>query len=181
MKRLVRKEKGFGIHGHSKLTVWEKGFLPNCMSHGMTLKESQKAGYGLGMDVEVLDVDNLIVTEGLQLVGDILAGDDASSLTYHSIGTGTATPVAGNTTLSTEVGRKSWASTLRSSQQVTFSVFYTAAQSTFAIEECGVFGGTSAGTALNSGRLFSRYLQSYDNSGGLNDLTFDYIIEVSKV
>lgn len=181
MRKFIKKESGFSMHGHSTLTIWEKGFLPNCMSQGMTLAESKKAGYTLGMDVEVLDIDNLIVTEGLQLVGDILGGDDASSLTYHCIGTGTATPIVGNTSLNTEVARKAWASTIRSSQEVTFSVFYTAAQSTFAIEECGVWGGTAAGTALTSGRLFSHYLQSYDNSGGLNDLTFDYIIEVTAV
>lgn len=181
MKRLIKREPGFGLHGHSTLTAWTKGFLPDCIAQGMSLHEAQKVGRDLGMVVEVLDTDNLIVTEGLQLVADILGGDDASSLTYHGLGTGTATPVAGNTVLGTEVKRKAWASTLRSSQEMTFSVFYTAGESTYSIEECGVFGGVSAGTALDSGRLFSRYLQSYDNSGGLNDLTFDYILEVSKV
>jgi hypothetical protein len=178
MTNLVHKSKGMSFKGHSTLTIWKAGFLPDLMSNGYTLREAMELGREAGMEVDVLDTDNLIVTAGLQLTADILGGDDASSLTYHAIGTGTAIPVAGDTILSTEVGRKAWASTVRSGAEVTFSAFYSAAQSTYALEECGVWGGTTAGTALNSGRFFSHYLQSYDNSGGLNDLTYDYILTV---
>lgn len=170
---------GLKLKGKSTLRIWEPGFLPDLMSNGYTMKEAQELGLDAGMGVEVCTVENLITTEGLQLAGDILANDDDSWLAYHCIGTGTAIPLTGDTLLATEVSRKAWSSTVRSGQEVTFSAFYSAAQSTYAVEECGIFGGTTAGTALDSGRLFSHYLQSYDNSSGANDLTFDYALTVS--
>ena len=147
------------LGGYSTLRVWERG----------------KAG--VSKPVYESTVHNLIVTSGKVLVADLLIGDVTTGLTYHAIGTGTDSPAVGDTTLTSEQERKAFTTRTNSSNEITLSCFYTAAQSTYNIKECGIFGGAASAVA-DSGTLFSHYLQSYDNSGGTYDLTFDYVLTI---
>ena len=124
--------------------------------------------------------NNLIVTVGKNLVGDMLidtAGYD-TGLTYHAIGSDNTAVAAGDTTLTVEEARKVITSKTRVLNEITLSTFYTAAESTYAIEEAGIFGHSTATGAADSGVLFSHYLVSFDNSGGLYDLTFTYVLTI---
>ena len=146
------------------------------MGIGMDLKEAQAAAYPEHA-VHVNYVDNLIVTVGKALAADILI-DQELGLSYHEIGTDATAPAAGDTDLTTSVERKIWTSRSRSANVLTLSVFYTSTDSTYSILEAGVWGGTMATATKGTGTLFSHYLQTYDNSGGLVDLTFDYNLTV---
>jgi hypothetical protein len=128
-------------------------------------------------EVIVREGKNTIVTVGKGLVGDMLidtSGFD-TGLTYQAIGTGASAPAIGDTALTAEVARLAITSKTRSSNVLTLSTFFPAAQSAYNIEEAGVFGHSTASATLGSGVLFSHWLVSFDNSSGLYDLTFDYI------
>jgi hypothetical protein len=168
---------GIHIQGRSILRAWHPGVLQHYMAQERTLWAAEKLAFRHLAFESV--VNNLVVTTGKQLVGDILVDVESTGLTYHAIGTGTATPAIGNTQLGAEVKRKVWTARSRSGPSVDLSVFYLAAESTYYIKEAGVFGGSTASSTANSGTLFSRYLQSYDNSGGTYDLTFDYTVTFS--
>jgi hypothetical protein len=121
---------------------------------------------------------NLIVTAGKQLVADMLkdtSGYD-TGLTYQAIGTDDTAPAITDTALGTESARKAITSKTRSGNELTFSTFFTAAESTYTIASAGVFGHSTASATPDSGVLFSHWLVSFDNSGGLYDLTLDYIL-----
>jgi len=129
---------------------------------------------------KVMEGENLIVTVGKNLVGDMLidvAGYD-TGLTYQAIGTDSTAPVVGDTTLGTESSRKAITAKSRLVNVITLSTFFTAAECTAAIEEAGVFGHSTAGAGADSGVLFSHWLVSFDNSGGVYDLTFDYVLTI---
>ena len=132
-----------------------------------------------GKVLDVIDIDNLIVTVGKELVGRMLideAGYD-TGLTYCAIGTNAAVPLVINTLLGTEVARKAITSKTRASNIITLSTFFTGAESTFNIKEAGIFGHDADGTP-NTGDLFARALLAYDNSGATADITIDWIITI---
>ena len=123
---------------------------------------------------------NLIVTVGKSLMGDMLideAGYD-TGLTYQAIGSDNTAPAIGDTVLAVEEARKAITSKSRATNEITYSTFFTAAESTYAIEEAGIFGHSTAGAGADSGVLFSHWLVSFDNSGGLYDITIDYVLTI---
>ena len=122
--------------------------------------------------------NNLVVTVGKELVCDLLLDIETAGLTYHAIGTFSGAPTLSNATLGTEVERKLWTSKTRTLNVITYTAFYLAAECTYNIAEVGVFGGAMASALSDSGVLFSRLLQSYDNSAGLVDLTFEYELTI---
>ena len=129
-----------------------------------------------GKIVAVVETENLVVTVGKGLVCDLLidASGYDTGITYCALGTGTNAPALGNTTLQTEAARKIMTSRTRAGSVMTFSTFFTAAQSTVNVKEVGLFGHSTAGAGANTGILFCRALMSYDNSGGNYDLTFSW-------
>jgi len=169
---------GLILKGRSVMRGWKAGVIPALLAQGMTLKQAQTEARRLGELIYERAVSNLIVTAGKGLVGDLMVDEESAGLAYHAIGTGTTTPSVSDTTLTTEVKRKLWASRDRTGNMVELSAFYPATECTYNIKEAGVFGGSTAGATPNSGTLFSHYLQSYDNSAGSVDLTFDYSVEI---
>jgi len=133
-----------------------------------------------GKVVKVIKSKNIICTVGKYLIGDMLIDKDGydTGLTYCAIGTGTTTPTATDTQLTTEAARKAITSKSRSGKEITLSTFFTAAQSSYNIKEAGIFGHSTAGTGANSGIIFNHFLSAYDNSAGNYDLTFDVIITI---
>lgn len=178
MKKNTYQDQDFGLYGSSILCAWEKGVIPELISKGLTLEQAKEKAADQGSLVLARLVTNLIVTDGKELVGDLLIDDETTGLTYHALGTDNTAPAVGDAALGAEETRKVWTSRTRSGAQITLSVFYTAAESTYAIKECGVFGGATASGVADSGILFSHYLQAYDNSEGNVDLTFDYILTI---
>ncbi len=127
-------------------------------------------------EVIVKEGENLIVNVGKYLVGDMLidrAGYD-TGLTYQAISENAAAPVPADTNLITEAGRKAITAKSRLLNVITYSTFFTAGESTFNIKKAGIFGHNATG-APGDGILCSAWLVSFDNTGGLFDLTFDLI------
>ena len=180
---LIMKEKSaIKFVGRSILMAWEPGLIPRLMAQGHTLRQAQQIAKQAGALKFRSTVTNLIVTTGLQMAIDWAIDVDAAGLTIHAIGTGTAAPALGDTTLGSEEERKLWSTRARVGTQGQFSVFYLGSESNYDLKEAGTFGGASAlvGTP-DSGKLWNRHLQPYDNSGGSpNDLTYDYEIDVQE-
>ena len=174
----MKQNDGIQLTGRSVLRGWKRGVLGALLARGMTLEQAQAEARRLGALVYERAVSNLVVTAGKGLVGDLMIDDESAGLAYHAIGTGTTTPAAGDTALETEVARKVWGSRERAGNTIYLSAFYPAAECAYYVKEAGVFGGSGASATPDSGTLFSHYLQSYDNSGGAVDLTFDYSVEI---
>ena len=122
---------------------------------------------------------NIVVTDGLEFIGDMLIDTSAvydTGLTYCAEGTENTAVAASDAALGTEAARKAITSRSRSGVVITLSTFFTAGEANDAIEEAGVFGGSGAGAGADSGVLFSHWLVSYDNSGTTSDITFDYVL-----
>ena len=173
--KTIRNE-GMALIGRSRLRAWKRGALREIMmaTGDSRLSHAQRIATIEGEKVHDDTISNLVVTVGLRLAGDLLIDAESNGIRYHELGTSSTAPVSGNTDLGTSVARRIWTSRVRVSNVLNFSVFYTAAQSTYAIEECGAWGGDDATATRGSGTLFSHYPQSFDNSQGLVDLTFDY-------
>lgn len=175
----VNMKDNFNVGGISKMSAWPAGIIQPMLDKGMTLTEAMIAVRKEVKPVYVNETHNLITTAGKALICDLLNGTETTGLTYHALGTGTATPVVGGTALTTEVVRRPIDSDEHTAlTQVTFSTFYTAAQSGYDTQEAGVFGGVSATSAADSGVMFCHYLQHYDNTAMLVDLTFEYALTI---
>ncbi len=166
----------FRLAGRSTLRTFPQGMVEYYLSRGLTLFEIHRMHGDLALFKDTRQ--NLIVSSGKSLVCDILIDDEPLGLTYHAIGTSDTVPAVGDVSLTAEVSRKTWASKSRLGNTASFGAFYLASESTFNVKECGVFGGSLATATPGSGALFSHYLQSYNNSGGTVDLTFEYELTV---
>jgi hypothetical protein len=136
-----------------------------------------------GEIMAVVKNHNIICNEGLQLIAAFAIDESATydaGITYCEIGTGNTAPAAANTTLTTYANRKAVTSKSRSNYEVTISTFFTAAQATYAIEEAGMWSGGDAAAGPATGLLFSHFLTSFNNSGGLYDITINYILTVAR-
>ena len=140
---------------------------------------------GTDIIAKVLEGHNLIVATGKALIGNMLIDAGAqwdTGLTYCALGSDNTAPAIGQTQLVNEGGgaamRKTITSKTKVVNEITLSTFFTAAQSTLAIEEAAIFGSSTADGTENSGVMFARWLVSFDNSGGLYDLTFDYVLTI---
>jgi len=129
--------------------------------------------------VIIIEGLNLITTVGKGLVGDMLidASGYDTGLTYQAIGTSNTAPTVSDTQLGAEAARKAVTSKSRSGNEITLSTFFTAAESSYNIQEAGIFGHDASSTP-NSGVLFSHWLVNFDNSSGAYDLTFDYVLTI---
>lgn len=178
----MKEKSTLKFTGRSILRAWEPGLIPKLVAQGYTLRQAQQIAKVTGALRYRSEVTNLIVTVGLRMAIDWAIDVEATGLTIHAIGTGTAAPALGDTTLGTEQERKLWSTRARIGTQGQFSVFYLGSESNYDLKEAGTFGGASAlvGTP-DSGKLWNRHLQPYDNSGGSpNDLTYDYEIDVQE-
>jgi hypothetical protein len=99
---------------------------------------------------QTLHVPNLVVTVGKTYIASRMVGTASTVMSHMAIGTGTATPVVGNTTLGTEAGRVSLSTFTASNNAVTATATFPAGTGTGAITEAGIFNasGTGAGTLL---------------------------------
>ena len=163
-KRLKHREKQFPFRENWRLTAYYAG----------TNKVAK-----------IITGQNLIVTAGKNMVGDMLIDAAAqwdTGLTYCALGSDNTAPAVGQTQLVNEGGggamRKTITSKTRVINEIALSTFFTAAQSTLAIKEAAIFGSSTAGAAVNSGVMFSRWLVSFDNSGALYDITIDYVLTI---
>jgi len=136
-----------------------------------------------GEIVATVETENIICNEGLQLFAGFSRDESATydtGLTYCETGTDDTTPAIGDTALGAFHHRNAITSDSRDDYDVTFSTFFTAAEATAAIEEAGIWGGGDAAAGEATGLLFAHWLASFDNSGGLYDITIKYILTIAR-
>ena len=136
-----------------------------------------------GEIVAVIETPNIICNEGLQLFAGFAIDESATydtGITYCEIGTDNTAPAAGDTTLGAYHSRKAITSRSRSNYEITCSTFFTAAESTAAIEEAGMWGGGDAAAGEATGLLVSHFLASFDNTGGAYDITITHVLTIAR-
>lgn len=103
-------------------------------------------------------VYNLVVDRGCETLAAFLAGETTytGGINYGALGSGITAVSAGDTTLATEVFRKTYASRSRSSKSTTIDYYFSKGDTNGTYNEFGCF---IAGTATaNSGQLYNRLL-----------------------
>lgn len=97
-----------------------------------------------------IKVPNLVVTAGKNYIASRMAGTASGVMSHMAIGTGTATPVVGNTALGTEVGRVGLGTVggTAANNTVTYTATFPAGTGTGAITEAGILNAASSGTML---------------------------------
>lgn len=94
------------------------------------------------------DVPNLVVTVGKNYIASRMASNSATVMSHMAIGTGTSSPVAGDTILGIEAGRVSLSSFSASTNAVTATATFPAGTGTGAITEAAILNASSDGTML---------------------------------
>ena len=99
---------------------------------------------------EAVKHPNLVVTVGKNYIANRMQSNSVQGvMNTMAIGTNSATPAVGNTTLGVEAGRVALASFSASGNQVTATATFPAGTGTGAITEAGIFNNsTSGGTML---------------------------------
>jgi hypothetical protein len=97
---------------------------------------------------QTLHVPNLVVTNGKNYIASRMVGTASTVMSHMAIGTGTATPVVGNSTLGTEAGRVALSSFTATANAVTATATFPAGTGTGAITEAGIFNASTSGALL---------------------------------
>ena len=115
-----------------------------------------------------------IVNSGHNLLADGLTGADNPKATYFALGTGTSTPTSTQTKLDNEIFRKK-VSSFSSGVSVGERLINCFISDTDAvgvdIEEVAVFGGNSATSLANSGKMIGRAKWKHNPKGNLESIT----------
>jgi hypothetical protein len=122
----------------------------------MNLQENLKAHGELTISVfdrsgnlkEAKKVPNLVVTVGKNYIASRMVGTASTVMSHMAIGTGTGTPIAGDTTLGTEAGRVALTAFTASTNTVTATATFPAGTGTGAITEAGILNNSSGGTLM---------------------------------
>jgi len=122
------------------------------MSEKMKIKDEVYAivEYKDGRKEIVKTIEDLVVNAGLNFYQQRMYSDTPTKMGYGAVGTGTNAPAAGDTTLQTEVLRKTLSVTTNPSTGVAhleFIVDYTEANG-YTLTEVGILNAASAGTML---------------------------------
>ncbi len=114
--------------------------------------------------VRQFTIENITTTVGRSVLAQRLSGTTTYTgvVNYGAIGTNSAAPAVGNTTLGTEIYRKALSSGTFLNNIAYIENFYTATEVSGTFEEYGFFiDGTGA---ANSGQLFNRFTQAITKS-----------------
>ena len=122
----------------------------------MNLQENLKAHGELTISVfdrsgnlkEAKKVPNLVVTVGKNYIASRMVGTSATVMSHMAIGTGTGTPIAGDTALGTEAGRVALTAFTASTNTVTATATFPAGTGTGAITEAGILNNSTGGTLM---------------------------------
>jgi len=119
-----------------------------------------------GEVIDVTEFHNLIVTIGLNMLRNFLAGTIADGkIKYMGVGNDGTPPVIGNIWLGNEVFRKALTSDSLPADGQYQTIFYLApADAVGWIREFGWFCGATAGAGFNTGIMISRVLYSRDKT-----------------
>ena len=127
---------------------------------------------------EERQVKNLVVSVGKTYIANRMQSNSVQSvMNTMAIGTSSATPAVGNTTLGVEAGRVALASFSASSNQVTATATFPAGTGTGAITEAGIFNPATAGAA--GGTMLCRTTFPVVNKAAGDSIAVTWVITVS--
>ena len=113
---------------------------------------------GVMVPVEVIEVENLIVSAGRNAARDAFRQVDIG-IRYMAWGTGVTAPAATQTTLVTETGRKAVTSqTTGATGVLTTTTYLSATDANGTLAELGWFAGTGATATAGTGIMMARVL-----------------------
>lgn len=122
---------------------------------------------------QTMHVPNLVVTNGKNYIASRMVGVASTVMSHMAIGTGTATPIVGNSTLGTEAGRVALSSFTANANAVTATATFAAGTGTGAITEAGIFN------AATSGALLCRTTFPVVNKAAGDSIAITWVITVS--
>ena len=128
----------------------------------------------LGTVKQTLDVPNLVVTTGKNYIASRMVGTSSTVMNGMAIGTGTATPVVGDTGLGTEAGRVALSTFTASANAVTATATFPAGTGTGAITEAAIFNNSTSG-----GTMLCRTTFPVVNKAAGDSIAITWVITVS--
>jgi hypothetical protein len=131
-------------------------WVASLIKHGLLSPLHPKIPVLLGYWSPSMKASNLVVNAGMAVVAGLINGVITDFFDYIAVGTGTTSPVAGNTTLEAEIVDSGLARAASTNSRVTTDVTNDTAQfvksfsvtGTKAVTESGVFDAASAGNML---------------------------------
>jgi hypothetical protein len=133
-----------------------------------------KGHLSIALNGEVIhDVPNLVVTAGKNFVASRIKDTTSAAMSHMAIGTNSAAPAAGDTTLGSEAARSSLTSTTVVDNVVTYVASFGPGSGTGAITEAGLFNDVGAGT------MFCRTTFAVVNKGASDSMTITWSVTVS--
>ncbi len=103
-------------------------------------------------------ISNLVVDSGRAAIADALRGNLQNGrgvITFAAVGTGSASPTAGDVKLQTEIARKQVSIRSSSGKTASFKTFFNQTEANGVLREIGLFGD-SADAVVDSGTLYAR-------------------------
>lgn len=97
---------------------------------------------------ESIDINNLVVTTGLNYIVSRMKDATATAMSHMAIGSGSSAASAGNTALGTELGRVTLTSSTVSTNTIQYVASFPAGTGTGTVYEAGILNAASAGTML---------------------------------
>jgi hypothetical protein len=120
------------------------------------------------------EVDNLVVTTGLNFIASRMEGVSDSVMSHMAIGEGTTAAAANNTDLEQILGsREALDSTTNTNNTVVYVASFEAGDGTGPVTEAGIFNASTAGTML------CRTVFSVVNKGADDTMTITWTITLS--
>lgn len=95
-----------------------------------------------------LNVPNLVVTVGKNLIADRLIGTSSAVMSHMAVGTSNTNLAAANTDLASQLGNRVSLTASRTNNVITYSCTFGEGVSTGALVEAGIFNASTAGTLL---------------------------------
>jgi hypothetical protein len=128
-----------------------------------------------GKIIETKEINNLVVTTGLNYIASRMKDATATAMTHMAVGTGSTAAALGNTTLGTELARVALTSTTVTANAIAYACTFGAGSpsGTNALTEAGLFNAASAGTML------CRTVFSAINKAPGDSLTITWTITIS--
>ena len=120
------------------------------------------------------DVNNLVVTAGLNHIASRIKDATATAMTHYAVGSGSTAAGASDTDLGSILGsRVSLTSTTVTSNEVAYVADFGAGVATGAITEAGVFNASTSGT------MMARVVFSTINKAAADTLQITHTITIS--
>ena len=94
-------------------------------------------------------VNNLVVTTGLNFITSRMTADTAIVMSHMGIGTGSTAPAAGNTSLVSQAGSRETFDTITvTNNQIEYTAIFEAGDQSGLITEAGIFNASGSATML---------------------------------